>query len=125
MKILVFIACVLTTVAAIVFSDDVKKMQFGYDILTCADTLNLPKELNVQVIKCMFEKNSLIDEQGMLKKDEVLRYFHIIASDGELQRISSCLDIGKTLEESNDVKTLKTIACIEFMLSLLIPQRLI
>ncbi|XP_050451338.1 uncharacterized protein LOC126851418 [Cataglyphis hispanica] len=116
MKILVLIACVLT-IASMVYTDDVKKVQkFGDDLVTCADTLNLPKELSVHVIKCMFENNSLIDEQGVLKKDEILRYFDNIISDQQLQQISSCIDYGQNREESNDKKTLAAIQCIRFKL---------
>ncbi|XP_070166766.1 uncharacterized protein [Polyergus mexicanus] len=121
MKILVLVACVLTIIA-MVYANDVETGQnFGQDLLTCADELNLPKNLSVHVIKCMFEKNSLINEQGMLKKDEILRYFgNISSSQQQLQQIASCIDYAETRdEESNDKKTLIAIQCIILKLSIL------
>ncbi|KAM0735147.1 hypothetical protein ACS0PU_011260 [Formica fusca] len=121
MKIFVLVACVLT-IAAMIYADDVETGQnFGQDLITCAAELNLPQELSVHVIKCMFEKNSLINEQGMLKKDEILRYFgNISPNQQQLQQIASCIDYAETRgEESNDKKTLVGIQCILLKLSIL------
>ena len=124
MKILIFIACALT-IATMAYTADVQNAQKFYtDLTTCANELGLPNEFSLHVVKCMFEKNSLIDEQGAMKKDEILRYFGYMTSDQrQLQRIASCIDHAETrVEENNDQKTLAAIQCSLFKLAILEKQ---
>lgn len=123
MKVLMLVVYVLT-IATVVYTLDTqtKRNKFFKDFTTCADELNLPREFDRHVIKCMFEKNFLVDEQGRMKKDEILRYFgYITSSQEELQKIASCIDyeLDDRNEESNDKKTLAAINCFLFKLSII------
>ncbi|XP_025262638.1 uncharacterized protein LOC112637048 [Camponotus floridanus] len=123
MKVLMLVAYVLI-IATVVYTLDTQteRNKFFKDFTTCADELNSSRDFNRHVIKCMFEKNFLVDEQGRMKKDEILRYFgYITSSQEELQKIASCIDheLDNRNEESNDKKTLAAIDCFLFKLSII------
>ncbi|XP_029167115.1 uncharacterized protein LOC114937695 isoform X2 [Nylanderia fulva] len=121
MKAFMLVVCVLT-IASMVYTADVEDTpKFYKDLQTCTTELNLPEENGVDplAIKCMLEKNSLIDEQGAMKKDEILKYFGSVSSERELSKIASCITQENRTNKSNDEKLLAAIHCSLLKLAIL------
>ncbi|XP_029155017.1 uncharacterized protein LOC114928097 [Nylanderia fulva] len=112
MKTLVIIACLLT----ISYAADPEKLKAFYNnYQTCLDTLSAP-EWTAPVMKCMLQNMELIDDEGIIKKDELLTGFEkIISDEGNLNQaktlVSSCYEQGYEGDGSNDEKTMMIIQC--------------
>ncbi|CAL1674305.1 unnamed protein product [Lasius platythorax] len=112
MKILVLVACLLT----ISYAGDPQILQAFYDNYgNCRNELNVP-EWTPEVTKCMLQHDELIDEQGIIKKEELLTKFeNIISDETNLSQakeiVSTCYDQAYQGSGSNDEKTITTIQC--------------
>ncbi|XP_029660128.1 uncharacterized protein LOC115233708, partial [Formica exsecta] len=72
---------------------------FYDDYASCLEELNV-QQWTPEVVKCKFQKDGLIDEQGVIKKDELLAIFNLIISDetnlSQAKEITStCIDQGE------------------------------
>ncbi|XP_072754069.1 uncharacterized protein [Anoplolepis gracilipes] len=113
MKKLVLIAYFL----AISYASDPTKLKKLFDTyIDCLQELNVPG-YTPEVILCSLQKYELIDEQGLIKKDELFRNFDDLISDKDklytaTQAASICLEQAKQdSSKNNDEKTMTVIKC--------------
>ncbi|XP_029668325.1 uncharacterized protein LOC115238538, partial [Formica exsecta] len=82
------------------YAADPQILKTFYDsYASCLEELNV-QQWTPEVAKCKMQKDGLIDEQGVIKKDELLAIFNLIISDetnlSQAKEITStCIDQGE------------------------------
>ncbi|XP_072754294.1 uncharacterized protein [Anoplolepis gracilipes] len=112
MKTLTLVTCLL----AISLASDIEILKEFYDVYASCLTEVNAQEWTPEVVKCQLQKDGLIDEQGVLKKEELTAKFdNIISDETNLSQakelISTCYDQGYQTPGSNDDKLMTTIQC--------------
>ncbi|XP_029671973.1 uncharacterized protein LOC115240755 isoform X2 [Formica exsecta] len=96
MKTLVLMTCLLT----ISYAADPQILKTFYDdYASCLEELNV-QQWTPEVAKCKMQKDGLIDEQGVIKKEELFaEYDNIISDETNLSQAkeiaSTCIDQGE------------------------------
>ncbi|CAL1676517.1 unnamed protein product [Lasius platythorax] len=123
MKNLILVACLLT----ISFAIDPAKVKKFYDIFDiCVQELYTPEvpkksPLNIEdytpdIVLCLLHKHEMIDEQGLIKKEELIEYSDYLISDETKSRQakemgSMCLKQAYQSPGSNNEKIMSFIKC--------------
>ncbi|KAL6429516.1 hypothetical protein ACFW04_008297 [Cataglyphis niger] len=120
MKILVLVTCLL----AISFAADPQKLKKVYnDYTSCLEELN-EQQWTPEVVKCYFQKDGLLDEQGVLTKETLFAILDkIISDENDLNQAkelgSTCLDQAYQGPGNNNEKLMAYIHCAMHITDLL------
>ncbi|XP_025262637.1 uncharacterized protein LOC105253669 [Camponotus floridanus] len=109
MKTLALVACFLT----ISYAVDPQVTQSYNNYASCIKEFNV-QEWTPEVIKCVMEKDKVIDEQGLVNKEKLFANYDKLISDAA--KLKEAKDISTTCFQqaqsgSNDEKTMTAIRC--------------
>ncbi|XP_025269031.1 uncharacterized protein LOC112639413 [Camponotus floridanus] len=112
MKTFMLVACLLT----LSYAGDPQILKTFYDNYgNCMNELNV-QQWTPEVVKCTLQNDNMINEQGEIKKEELLARFNDIISDESnlnqaKQTLTTCYEQAYQGPGNNDEKIMTTIRC--------------